>query len=115
MTYISYRSSFSFVVIPVVIIFLLLGVFSLIWLRSNVKAVEYDIGLLSNKRMEVLKERKMLMAEKASILAIQNIKHANDGQLAMVFPDRIKVFYVKKGENSAPYRVSMEERNISNP
>lgn len=109
------RSIFSYVLIPVVAAVILFGIFSIVWLRSNVRAVEYGISSLENKRMEIIKERKLLLAERSSIQSIQNVKNKGDGKLGLVFPDRVKVVYVKKGEGSGPLRASLEGRNLSGP
>ncbi len=114
MTYVHHRSTFSFIVIPLVVLLLLFGIFSIVWLRSSVRAMEYNIAQLEDQKMKVLKERKMLMAEKASLLSIQNVKNSEDGKLGLVFPDRVKVIYVKKG-GSVPYRVSLEGRPLAEP
>jgi len=88
--------------------FFLFGIFSIVWLRSSVRTVEYNIASLENKRLEILKERKMLMAEKASLQSVQNVKNTGEGKLGLVFPDRVKVIYVKKEGGSAPYRASLK-------
>lgn len=107
MSHVHDRGMFSFVLIPLAVLLFLFGIFSVVWLRSSVRTVEYTISSLDNKRMEILKERKMLLAEKAGLLAIQNVKKTGDGKLALVFPDRVKVIYVKKEGGIAPYKASL--------
>lgn len=102
-----HRGIFSFVLIPLAVVLLLFGIFSIVWLRSSVRTVEYSIAQLDNKRMETLKERKMLLAEKASLLSIQNVKDTGDGKVGLVFPDRVKVIYVKKEKGVTPYKASL--------
>ncbi|TAL22763.1 MAG: hypothetical protein EPN94_10475 [Nitrospirae bacterium] len=109
----SHKGIFSFVLIPLVLGFLLFGIFSIVWLRSSVRTIEYSIAQLDNKRMEELKARKMLMAEKASLLSIQNVKNAGGEKLGLVFPDRVKVIYVKKERGITPYRVSHAGNTLS--
>jgi len=110
-----HRGIFSFVLIPLAVGLLLFGIFSIVWLRSSVRTVEYSIAQLDNKRMETLKERKMLMAEKASLLSIQNVKNTSDGKLGLVFPDRVKVIYVKREGGVTPYKASLAGRRLSEP
>lgn len=105
------RSILSFIVIPAFIAIFLIGIFSIVGLRSNVRAMEYSIASLESMRTEILKERKMLLAEKASILSIKNVKGRGDGQLSLVFPDRAKVTHVKSGELSGPLKASLERGN----
>ncbi len=109
-----HRGILSFVYIPLIAAIFLFGIFSLVWLRSSIRAMEYSIAALDEQRMEILKERKALMAEKASILSIQNVEHKTGEKLGLVFPDRVKVVYVKKG-NTMPYRASLEGRYQSEP
>jgi len=106
---------FSFIFIPLSIAFLLFGVFSVVWLRAGVRTVEYAISTLENKRKEALNEKKMLMAEKASLLSVQNIKSTGDKKLGLIFPDRVKVVYVKKKGTPAPYRASLTGRRLTEP
>ncbi|TAL24014.1 MAG: hypothetical protein EPN94_08240 [Nitrospirae bacterium] len=103
---------FSFVLIPLAVALILFGIFSIVWLRSGVRTVEYSIAQLDNKRMAALKERKMLMAERASLLSLQNVKGASDEKLGLVFPDRVKVIYVKKERGLAPYKASLAGNNL---
>ena len=58
--------------------------------------------------MEILRDRKTLMAEKAGLLSIQSVKSKGSGKLALVFPDRIKVVYVKKDGKNTPFKASFE-------
>lgn len=107
------RNIFSYFVFPILILALLFGIFVVVWLRSNVRTIEYTIADLDNKKMAALKERKSLMAEKAGLLSIQNLKEKTGGKLALVFPDRTKVVYVKKGEKLIPQQTSFEGRQSS--
>ncbi|MCE5195304.1 MAG: hypothetical protein LLF28_07665 [Nitrospiraceae bacterium] len=107
------RNIFSYFVFPILVVVLLFGIFMIVWLRSNVRTVEYTIAELDNKKMAELKERKSLMAEKAGLLSIQNLKEKTGGKLALVFPDRTKVVYVKKGEKFIPQQTSFDGRKTS--
>lgn len=109
------RNVFSFFFVPFCVLVFLFGIFVIVWLRSGVRTVEYSISMLDNQRKEILKERKLLMAEKASLLSIQNIKSRSDGKLSMVFPDRMQVIYVKKDSLGTPHTASYEGRHLSEP
>lgn len=109
-----HRGILSFVYIPLIVTIFLFGIFSLVWLRSSIRAIEYSIAALEEQKIEILKERKALMAEKASILSIQNVDHKTGEKLGLVFPDRVKIVYVKK-EGTIPYRASLEELYQSDP
>lgn len=115
MTHVNRSGIFSFFFVPLSVALILFGIFSIVWLRSSVRTVEYSISALDHKRMETLKERKSLMAEKASLLSIQSVKNKSSGKLALIFPDRTKVVYVKRDGKNTPYKASLEGRQLSGP
>jgi hypothetical protein len=83
------------------------GFFGLVKLRSSVVSVEYNIGALEQKKDEALRERKLLVAELASLRSIQVV---DAREMALAFPDRQKVFYVKRADGGVPsYTVSLRE------
>lgn len=115
MSHVNRSGIFSFFLVPLSIALILFGIFSIVWLRSSVRTAEYSIAALDHKRMEILRDRKTLMAEKASLLSIQSVKNKGSGKLALVFPDRIKVVYVKKDGKNTPFKASLEGRQLSGP
>lgn len=117
MTHVNRSGIFSFFLVPLSIALILFGIFSIVWLRSSVRTAEYSISALDHRRMEILRDRKTLMAEKAGLLSIQSVKSKGSPERlgALVFPDRIKVVYVKKDGKSAPFKASLEGRRLSGP
>ena len=115
MTHVNRSGIFSFFLVPLSVALILFGIFSIVWLRSSVRTAEYSIGALDHRRMEILRDRKTLMAEKAGLLSIQSVKSKGSGKLALVFPDRIKVVYVKKDGKNTPFKASLEGRQLSGP
>lgn len=113
MTHMNRSGIFSFFLVPLSVLLILFGIFSIVWLRSSVRTAEYSIAALDHKRMEILRDRKTLMAEKASFLSIQSVKNKGSGKLALVFPDRVKVVYVKKDGKNTPFKASLEGRQLS--
>ncbi|MFZ3122556.1 MAG: hypothetical protein WA104_04210 [Thermodesulfovibrionales bacterium] len=111
MTHVNRSGIFSFFLVPLSVALILFGIFSIVWLRSSVRTAEYSIAALDHRRMEILRDRKTLMAEKAGLLSIQSVKSKGSGKLALVFPDRIKVVYVKKDGKNAPFKASLEVRS----
>lgn len=103
------KSLLSSLFLPFCILGFLIAIFLIVWLRSGVRTVEYNIALLNDQRAEILKEKKALLAEKANFLSIENIKDKKNGKVAFVFPDRTKVIYVKKDDNFIPHRASFYE------
>lgn len=115
MTHVNRSGIFSFLLVPLSVALILFGIFSIVWLRSSVRTAEYSIAALDHRRMEILRDRKTLMAEKAGLLSIQSVKNKGSGKLALVFPDRIKVVYVKKDGKNTPFKASLEGRQLSVP
>jgi hypothetical protein len=108
-------SIFSFVLKPFLILLLIIGVFGLVYLRSNFLTLEYSFGELEKKRMSCLKEQKMLLAEKTSLLSFAKMESSRGSTGGFVLPDRIKVIHVSKGKRSLPYRASLERRPLTEP
>lgn len=98
---------------PLSIAILLMSIFSIVWLRSSVVSLEYSISSLEKKKAVLMRDRKMFVAEKASLLSIERLeKIAGNSTVnsGFVFPDRVKVVYVKKTNNDEPYMASFKER-----
>jgi hypothetical protein len=100
---------------PLCIACLLFGLFGLIWLRSSVVAVAYDLRNIEEKKMEVLKDRKALLADRARIMSLGKIDVSfRDAQgegkyaSAYIFPDRVRVIHIKRNKGPEPYRASIE-------
>ena len=108
------RSFTSCIIVPVGVMMLLCGVFGIVWLRSNLIAMEYGISELEKSRMDRLRETKMLMAEKAALLASQKVEKTAAGSLGLVVPDRRRVVYVKT-RTAVPYRASFELPGLERP
>lgn len=93
---------------PLSVVILLLSIFSIVWLRSSFISLEYCISSLEKKKSLLMKDRKVLIAERASLLSVERFeKVAANG---FVFPDRVKVVYVKKAKDNEPYKASFKER-----
>ncbi len=101
---------------PLMVACLLLGLFGLIWLRSSIVAVNYEIHNLEEKKMGALTDMKLLLADRAKLMSLAKIdtslrstaandRYADNGY---IFPDRIKVVHVKRSKGVAPYDVSLD-------
>lgn len=73
------------------IIFTLLSVFLILWIRSNVIAVEYRLSSLEERKKELLREKKTLIAQKATLTSFVRIGNHDS---VLIFPDRKKVVYI---------------------
>jgi hypothetical protein len=95
----------SYLLTPLSIIFLLCGIFAIVWLRSNLISLEYSISELEKHRLDSLREAKMLIAEKSSQLAFLKVEKKAATNLGLVFPSRTKVLHVKE-KSAGPYNVA---------
>ena len=89
---------------------LILGVFGIVSLRAEIRHVEYELGALERELGGVLKERKDIMADRAALLSIHAVEQRAEGSLGLGFPDRSKVFYVRRDVGDIPYEASFRQR-----
>jgi len=101
------KSMGSYVIAPLSLVLLLCGVFGIVWLRSNLISMEYGISELEKARLDRLRETKMLMAEKSSLLSTQKLEKTAAGNMGLVLPDRRKVVFVKRKDVES-YKASFE-------
>jgi len=104
---------------PFCILILLFGLFGLVWLRSSVVSISYDLRALEEKKTESLKEMKMLLADRAKVISLASLGTSFTGQgrgdykhvsSSYVFPDRVKVIHIKKQTRPEPQTVSLETK-----
>lgn len=105
------KSILAYFIKPLLFIMIFIGIFGLVWLRSGIIAIEYQIGMLEKEKTDALREKKLLIAERASMLSIKEV-----GERGMVtgltFPDRKKVLYVKKDNQWETYSASLGGESI---
>ena len=94
---------------PLFVVFLLGGIFGIVWLRSGILTMEYTISELEGRKMERLREAKTLLAERAVLLSMQKVEKTAVRSLGLVFPDRTRVVYVK-GAAPGPQKASFEKK-----
>jgi hypothetical protein len=118
----SHNDFWSFIYKPVCIIILLFGLFGLVWLRSSVVSIAYDLRTLEEKKMAAQKETKMLLAGRSKAISLASIGSSLQGQVqgrgngdaklvvgsGYVFPDRVKVIHIKKQTGPETYKASFE-------
>ena len=109
------RSVFSFLLKVFMVSLLIAGVFSIICLRSSFVKLEYRLGTLEQKKVECLKERKMLLAQKTSLLSLEKLEASLNTTEEFILPDRIKVIHVDKKKQYLPKRASLERRQLAEP
>jgi hypothetical protein len=109
------KSIVSFIFKPLLIIMLITGVFSLVYLRSSVLKLEYSLAELEKKKAECLKERKMLLAQKTSLLSFGKLETTLNKTQGFVIPDRIKVIHINKAQRVLPHKTSLERERWVEP
>jgi len=95
---------------PLCIALLLVGQFSLVWLKSHVLNLEYNIGVLEKMKADHIKERRLLLAEKAGLQSLDRLEASATENSSFIFPDRVKVIHVKKQKGSLPRKASLEKK-----
>lgn len=85
-------TKFSVLIKVLLFIFILGSLFTTLWVRSEIISTEYRLSNLEQQKKELLRERKLLIAEKASLTSF--VKLDNAVQKEMVFPDRKKVVLI---------------------
>ena len=111
----------EFIYKPFCIVILLFGLFGMVWLRAGVVSISYDLRNLEEKKMEALKDMKMLLADRSKVISLANISSTlqRQGQRQdngdykrvssdYVFTDRVKVIHVKKRTGPETYKASLE-------
>lgn len=90
------------------LLFVFTGVFALIWLRTTVVNLEYEISELGKQKMELMREERFTSTEKANYYSVEKIEKNAIKRLGMSLPEREKIFFVKKVRGAAPYKVSIK-------
>jgi len=111
----------GFIYKPLCIVILFFGLFGLVWLRAGVVSISYDLRNLEEKKMEALKDMKMLLADRSKVISLANISSTLQGQgqrqdngdykrvsSGYVFTDRVKVIHVKKRTVPETFKASLE-------
>ena len=92
-----------------VVLYLGFCLFAIIWLRASVVNLEYELGALDKMRAELIRERKMGVAQRASFYSTEKIENIAIKRLGMTLPERENVYFVKRISAAAPFRASMKQ------
>lgn len=90
------------------IFFIVLALFGILWIRSNVIAIEYKLSQLEEKKKSLLREQKMLLAQKSSLTSIARLEKGE--VISLNFPDRKKVVYITEKSVSVS-KISYKHRD----
>lgn len=89
-------------------LYIVLCLFAMIWLRATVVNLEYEIGELDKMRADLMRARKMAVAQRANFYSTGKIENVALKRLGMTMPERQNVYYVKRRLVAGPYRASMK-------
>lgn len=88
------------------LVLIVTSIFATLWIRSAIISTEYRLSNLEQQKKELLKERTLLIAEKASLTSFVRIDTAANQEVML--PDRKKVFFIQANPEtlvkSASYR-----------
>lgn len=113
------QNMLSFLYKPLCMVLLLFGLFGLIWLRSNVVSLAYELRSLEEKKIAALKDMKSSLAERASLMSLEKIDASFKGSVqretvyansGYVFPDRVRVVHIKQNRRPESLKASLEIR-----
>jgi cell division protein FtsL len=88
-------------------VFVFVCFFGLVWLRVHVVNLEYELGQLESRQAGLIKQGRILSAERANLYSAGKIEKIATKRLGMIFPERERVFFVKKAKGATPYKVSI--------
>lgn len=103
-------------IFKIFLIVLLIGsLFCLVYVRSSVLKLEYRIGELEKIKKDCLKERKLLLAEKTTLISFKSLETSLNKKNPFIIPDRIKVIHIDKQKRYVPYKTSLRESSLPEP
>ena len=82
--------------------------FSMVWLKAAVVNLEYEMGSLGDLKTDLVQERNMAVAHRASFYSPEKIERVAIKRLGMTLPERENVFFVKRTPVAASFRTSMK-------
>lgn len=90
-------------------IYFVVGLFALVWLSTHVVSLEYELGDLNKKKTSLIREQRLVTANRANFYSARNIEETAVNVLGMRTPDRKNIFYVGRREEAGLYKVAMEK------
>jgi cell division protein FtsL len=92
-------------------LYLVIGLFALIGLRTAVVNLEYELGTLNKHKTSLIRKSKRLTAQRASFYSAKKVEDIATKKLGMSLPERRNVFFVRKAASAGPYKVSMDSNS----
>ena len=88
------------------VIYFAFCLFAIVWLRASVVNIEYELGDLETQRADLYSERKIFVAQRASLYSAEKIENVAIKRLGMSLPERENVFFVKRTTAAKAFKVS---------
>jgi cell division protein FtsL len=90
------------------LLYFVLCLFAIIWLKAAVVNMKYELGELDKMKTELVRERKMAVAQRANFYSTEKIEKVALDRLGMTLPMRENVYYVKRTMAAGPYKASLK-------
>ncbi|MBI4686954.1 MAG: hypothetical protein HY756_04120 [Nitrospirae bacterium] len=88
-------------------LYVFFGLFVLVWLRTSVVKLEYNVGQLEKQKVVEARQRKFISAQRVSLYSVSRTEEAAIKTLGMGLPDRENVYFVKKVAGPRLYGASL--------
>lgn len=82
--------------------------FTMIWLRTAVVNLEYELGEYGRLRADLESKGEMVVAQRANNYSVEKIEKVALKRLGMTMPERENVFYVRRSADARLLRASMK-------
>lgn len=89
-------------------LYIVMCLFSSVWLSSAVTNLEYEIGRLDKVRADLLKQGKVVMAQRESSFTMEKIEHAAIKRLGMKMPERGNIIFVRTVRSAGAFKASLK-------
>jgi len=90
------------------LLYIFAGLFTLIWFRTEVMSLEYQLGELNRQKTVLVREQRLVTAKRANFYSSKNIEDTAVKVLGMKTPERNNIFFVERTEGAGLYKVSMK-------
>jgi len=90
------------------VIYFVLCLFVIIWLKAAVVNIKYELGALDKMKAELVRERKLAVAQRANSYSTEKIEKVAMNRLGMTLPMRENVFYVTRTQVAGPVKASLK-------
>ncbi|HHN64317.1 MAG TPA: hypothetical protein ENK09_03025 [Nitrospirae bacterium] len=98
----------SFILKVLSLLLPLVLVFSVVYLRSSITALEYQLGQLQLEKLRLINKKSELIARRAKATSLKKIELVATRKMGLRYIDRQKVFYVKEVAPPAPYTAGLD-------